>query len=425
MTEVVSIVSETLRDLIVEEAKFLSGVRDEIEEVQAELIRTQCFLKDADRRQQKDETIRNYVKEIRRLAYRIENVLATYAVEVASREESRGTIKFLKWLVCGLTDVIALHKVGSEIENIKKKLDKLTTRLQTYGVIKEEEQSSNANQQRISRRTYPHQVEEYFVGMKDEIRELVSLITDEERSHRLISLFGMGGLGKTTLARKIFNHINVQRCFKAFAWVSISQQFTTKTILGDVLKQLLPSEWERVIKMEESELVRELYKVQKGIKCLVVLDDLWQVEDWKCLSSAFPLADSNSKVLITTRNQKVAENEFSYPLNLLNEDDCWELLRKRAFTQKDIKGNKHYPYLSSFDTSQSASSSLTKVREESLQVPTGPITTARAKRIQQAMQSLVRGVLDEEAVPNKLEVERACKSDWNILQVQIHNEEVQ
>ncbi|KAL3507718.1 hypothetical protein ACH5RR_033100 [Cinchona calisaya] len=186
-SEVVSIALGTIRDLLIEEAKFLSGVSDQVKEVQAELIRMQCFLKDADRRQLKEEIVCNYVREIRRLAYRTENVLDKFAVQVESRRGGRSIGNAIKRSSCILCEGRALHKVGSEIANIKANINRLTTSLQTSGVIVmsiEGESSSNAmileqNQQRL-RQTYPHQVEEYFVGMKDDIRQLVTFITNEE-----------------------------------------------------------------------------------------------------------------------------------------------------------------------------------------------------------------------------------------------------
>ncbi|KAL3507743.1 hypothetical protein ACH5RR_033125 [Cinchona calisaya] len=343
-SEVVSIALGTGRDLLIEEAKFLSGVSDQVKKVQEELIRMQCFLKDADRRQLKEETVRNYVREIRRLAYRTENVLDKFAIQVESRREGRGIGKAIKRSACILCEGIALHKVGLEIANIKANVNSLTTNLQTSGVM---EMGIGEQNQLLLRQTYPHEVEEYFVGMKDDIKQLVSFITNEEiRSHRVISIYGMGGLGKTTLARKIYNHVDVQRAFKAFAWVSVTQQYNTRTVFRDVLKQLLPDQQKNSMeKMEDMELIVELYKFQKDTKCLVVLDDLWEIEDWKFLSRAFPFAEANSKILITTRNQKLAEVEFSYPLQFLNEDEGWELLRKRAFAKRDDKDSENDPKL--------------------------------------------------------------------------------
>ncbi|KAL3507728.1 hypothetical protein ACH5RR_033110 [Cinchona calisaya] len=308
-SEVVSIALGTVRDLLIEEAKFLSGVSDQVKKVQAELTRMQCFLKDADRRQLKEETVRNYVREIRRLAYRTENVLDKFAIQVESRREGRGIGKAIKRSACIICEGIALHKVGSEIANINANVNSLTTNLQTSGVM---EMSIGEQNQLLLRQTYPH---ESHLNIRD------------------------GGLGKTTLARKIYNRVDVQRAFKAFAWVSVTQQYNTRAVFRDVLKQLLPDQQKNSVeKMEDRELIVELYKFQKDTKCLVVLDDLWEIEDWKFLSRAFPFAEANSKILITTRNQKLAEVEFSYPLQFLNEDEGWELLRKRAFAKRDAKG---------------------------------------------------------------------------------------
>ncbi|CDO99152.1 unnamed protein product [Coffea canephora] len=343
-SEAVSLALGTVTDLLAEEARFLSGVADQVKELEVELIGMQRLLKDADKKQLNDSTVRNYVRKIRRLACRTEDVLEEFAVEIESRRRGHGFRKAFRRFAGLVSEGTALHRVGSEIASIKAGINSLTKNLQTYGVIAlsstEDGQSSNArldqNQQRL-RQTYPHQVEEYFVGMEDDIRQLVSLITDEGiRSHRVISVYGMGGLGKTTLARKIYKHIEVERAFKQFAWVSVTQQCNTMTVFRDLLKQLVPDERKASVeKMDERELVGELYKVQKETKSLVVLDDLWEIEDWKRLSVAFPFAEADSKILITTRNQKLAEVEFPYPLNLLNEDEGWELLQKRAFAKRN------------------------------------------------------------------------------------------
>ncbi|XP_027118185.2 putative disease resistance protein At1g50180 [Coffea arabica] len=353
-SEAVSLALGTVKDLLAEEARFLSGVADQVKEVEVELIGMRRLLKDADKKQLNDSTVRDYVRKIRRLAYRTEDVLEKYAVEIESRRRGHGFRKAFRRFAGLVSEGTALHRVGSEIASIIAGINSITKNLQTYGVIAlsstEDGQSSNArldqNQQRL-RQTYPHQVEEYFVGMEDDIRQLVSLITDERiRSHRVISVYGMGGLGKTTLARKIYKHIEVERAFKQFAWVSVTQQCNTMTVFRDLLKQLVPDERkESVEKMDERELVGELYKVQKETKSLVVLDDLWEIEDWKRLSVAFPFAEADSKILITTRNQKLAEVEFPYPLNLLNEDEGWELLQKRAFAKRNGADSESDPQL--------------------------------------------------------------------------------
>ncbi|KAL3506669.1 hypothetical protein ACH5RR_032051 [Cinchona calisaya] len=170
--------------------------------------------------------------------------------------------------------------------------------------------------------------------MEENIRELVSLLVDNQRHHPIISIWGMGGLGKTTIARKIYKHRDVQRCFERFAWVCITQNAQIKRILQDILMQFFPEKKEEVKNMEERELVQLAYRAQKEIKCLVVLDDIWNMHDWENLSHAFPVVGRNSKMLLTTRTEEVARIGLPYQLRCLTEGESWDLLKNIAFSRK-------------------------------------------------------------------------------------------
>nr|XP_027118205.1 probable disease resistance protein At1g58602 [Coffea arabica] len=89
--------------------------------------------------------------------------------------------------------------------------------------------------------------------------------------------------------------------------------------------------------MVDGELMVELYKEQKEKKCLVVLDDIWNTINWNCLKPAFPLIkESRSKILLTTRNLEVAQVGRVHELSVLNSNEAWELLRKKALIFDDV-----------------------------------------------------------------------------------------
>ncbi|KAL0305097.1 UNVERIFIED_CONTAM: putative disease resistance protein [Sesamum angustifolium] len=186
-----------------------------------------------------------------------------------------------------------------------------------------------------SRKRYGHEIEKYFVGMKEDVKLLESLLESDDISNGLISICGMGGLGKTTLATKVYQGEAAERCFEARALICIGQQCQPKSVLQGVLKQLLPHAGEE---QDENELVRKLYSIQKERKCLVVLDDIWKIDHWNSLSPAFPILESCSKVLLTTRNQNIASTGYIHMLGCFSEDEGWELLQQIALPSHCLQG---------------------------------------------------------------------------------------
>lgn len=77
--------------------------------------------------------------------------------------------------------------------------------------------------------------------MEKEIDQLITHLKIEDKGCEVLSIWGMGGQGKTTLAKKLYTHSAVKSHFKAFPWVCISRQFDKVKVLKEILKQLLPA----------------------------------------------------------------------------------------------------------------------------------------------------------------------------------------
>ena len=348
---VVSGVVTRLGNLLVQEAIYLYGVSDKAHELQTELARMQCFLKDADAKQNESALVKNSVAEMKDLAYDAEDVIATYALTVASRQ-GRGIQKVLKRCACILDEGITVHQVGSKIDAIKTRISNLKQSFQEYGIIRESTiqaggPSSLNEPQPEQRKTCPY-LEDDPVGFNNDLDKLVEiLLKEEEGNTRVASICGMGGLGKTTLARMVYNDPRVKQYFNGGrAWVCISQQCQKRPVWEEIMINLLPpsqnDQKEKIKGWSDGDLIKSLREVQQEQKCLVVLDDIWKIEDWNILCEAFPVNDTRSMILLTSRKNDVASlanPRGVHNLECLNQVNGLELFEKKAISWRSATGN--------------------------------------------------------------------------------------
>lgn len=82
---IVSFVTGKLSDLLIEEVVSLYEVHGQVDSIDRELTRIQCFLKDADVKQKGDERVKNWVRDIRDVAYDVEDVIDIFILKLRSR----------------------------------------------------------------------------------------------------------------------------------------------------------------------------------------------------------------------------------------------------------------------------------------------------------------------------------------------------
>ncbi|KAM3321013.1 hypothetical protein P3S67_008215 [Capsicum chacoense] len=148
------------------------------------------------------------------------------------------------------------------------------------------------------------------------------------------------GIGKTTLAKEVYNNESILRRFDVRAWATVSQQHNIKEILQTLLKSTI--KMDDTVKTEvEAELADMLQKSLKRKRYLIVLDDIWSCEVWDGVSRCFPTDENaGSRILLTTRNNEVARNAgteyLSMQMNFMDQDESWNLFKSAAFSNEAL-----------------------------------------------------------------------------------------
>ncbi|KAJ6373355.1 hypothetical protein OIU76_027652, partial [Salix suchowensis] len=171
------------------------------------------------------------------------------------------------------------------------------------------------------------------------VKMLVSESSDQEPALRTISLVGMGGIGKTTLAQLVYNDHEVETYFGKRIWVCVSDPFDEIRIAKAIfigLNESAQNLKELQALLNSIELQALLERIQESIRgkrFLLVLDDVWNEDStkWEQLKNSLKRGClPGSRFLVTTRNTKVARIMGSsstdiLELGLLSPHECWSL----------------------------------------------------------------------------------------------------
>ncbi|PHU08080.1 hypothetical protein BC332_24569 [Capsicum chinense] len=224
----------------------------------------------------------------------------------------------------------SLEQVAEEFERIQKEL----TKFQDKG---KQAPKEFLVQDASSVKHTPY-VENNMVGRDDQMKRMLTELTRYGGSSgelKVIPIVGMGGIGKTTLAKEVYNDESIRLHFNVHYWATVSQKHNVKEILLSLLRC---AKGENFYMDDEAELADILQKSLKGKRYLIVLDDMWYSEAWDAVRLCFPSENNGSRILLTTRNTEVAcsagTGSLSLQMDLMGTDESWNLFESIAFSNE-------------------------------------------------------------------------------------------
>ncbi|ESW22953.1 hypothetical protein PHAVU_004G008900 [Phaseolus vulgaris] len=176
---------------------------------------------------------------------------------------------------------------------------------------------------------------------KDIIINWLTSETDNPNQPSILSIVGMGGLGKTTLAQHVYSDPKIEDAkFDIKAWVCVSDHFHVLTVTRTILEAITN-------KKDDSGNLEMVHKKLKeklsGKKFFLVLDDVWNERpaEWEAVQTPLSYGAPGSRILVTTRVEKVASSMRSevHLLKILREDECWKVFENHALKDGDLELN--------------------------------------------------------------------------------------
>ncbi|KAL0429591.1 UNVERIFIED_CONTAM: putative late blight resistance proteinR1A-10 [Sesamum radiatum] len=319
----------------------------QLESFQEKLSFLQAFLEDYSHIG--GETVEELEGRMRDVAYRAQDIVESHCSDrISSQDDRYGVKKGLKQLIS------TIQKAASSLNSCKRcmKLEFQNDRYlqqvmeQLDSIIEQVMSIQNSTKVEDLQCSYtsapassggvPNDGNK-TVGFDEDIMELKARLCGESSKLQVVSIVGMGGIGKTTLAKHIFNDALVVYHFHTRVWITVSQDYHLRELLLALVASLTNQKTVDLSNKMDEELAEHVYKSLKGRTYLIVMDDMWSATTWDDVMRFFPDDNNGSRVLITTRLSDVAVHASSSPLHqmrFLDEEWSWILLRDKVFKQQ-------------------------------------------------------------------------------------------
>ncbi|GAB2298442.1 hypothetical protein Dimus_032507 [Dionaea muscipula] len=330
---------ENLGSKALEEIAAAWGFKDQLEKLKKTATMINAKLADAEQRQVRDKAVQLWLEQLRSVVYDADDLFDEFSTIVKRKELMTGcTLSKEVRLFFSYSNQAAIAcKMARQVKKIRGRLDDIKKDGDEYAF--RQIHGNDIGQALLSlgsRETYS-KVDAEVIGREEDREAIVKMLMldpNDGENISVVSIVGIGGLGKTSLAKLVYNDEKIEKHFELRLWVCVGDDvFDIKVIIEKILMSAT-DEKPKDVGIEQ--LQRKLCGVIDGKKYLMVLDDMW-IEDrekWLELKNLLKGGNMGSKILVTTRSwevAKVAGTTTPYELKGLSEEKSWLLFERMAF----------------------------------------------------------------------------------------------
>ncbi|KAH0465236.1 hypothetical protein IEQ34_005339 [Dendrobium chrysotoxum] len=331
----------------------LSEVHSRLEHLMSIFAVMSGSLKDIDEMKDYNHTVAAWAKQVRDIAFEVEDIVDEYSY--LTRERHRKDFKGLFYSVLHICrDARTWYRTANHLQKIEIKLNNLTNMRKQFDIntrqrmtIGNNSRDDNGQIRRFAKSSH-FKLENEINGIEQNRNVIENWLADNETGQYVIAVWGMAGVGKTTLATNVYNRQKKDSRFNSFAWISVTQTYNINGLLRNIILDLYEGKMEAIPQslntMDYRHLVQILQAFLHQKKYLIVLDDIWSTEVWTYLKNAFLDCKLGSRIIITTRVYDVAVNATNkchiIELKPLQKDQAQRLFCRTVFGDGTIK----YPH---------------------------------------------------------------------------------
>ncbi|CDP14726.1 unnamed protein product [Coffea canephora] len=331
-----ALVSAVSSRLAADEISRAWGVKKDLQKLSKKVEMMEALISDAKCKQSTSKDVQLWLKRLQSIARDAEIMLDYFGYEVLRQKVENRMLDKVRNFFSLSNSISSRGRMAKKIKNVSASLEKAYKEANQIGLHPAQLPMASADH-KVDRLTVPFVDELEIVAREAEVSEVVSMLisSDCKKDLPVISIVGMGGQGKTTLAQMVLKNDSVAKHFDKIIWVCVSDDFIVERLLNEMLQSL---EGKSAEMTNKEALVRKLQENLKGKSYLLVLDDNWNDNPLKWNDMRSCLLEiggaPGSKILATTRSDDVAsamQTSISHHLDILSDDHSWMLFEKLAF----------------------------------------------------------------------------------------------